>query len=498
MKWDLGRSHREITAALGVSMGAVTGVLRRATAAGLDWATARELAEEALDARLYPRGPSPPSARGPMPDFEALACERLKAGVTLQLLHIEYREANPKGFGYTQFCEYYRRWLAKRGLTMRQVHVAGDKLFVDYSGKKAHYTDCLTGLPVEVELFVAVLGASNFTFAEATATQRVPDFIASHVRAFAYFGGVPAALVPDQLKSAVIGASRYEPDLQRTYEDLAEHYGTAVVPARPRKPRDKAKVEVGVQIVQRWVLARLRKLTFFSLGELNAAIAVLIEDLNARTMKRYRATRRELFDRTDRPALRPLPTAPYEFAVWSKCKVETSYHVMVDDHAYSVPHKWVGSRVEARATAAMIEIIRSNGDVSTHPRSFVPGAATTNRAHLPVAHQKHLGWTPERIGVWAGEVGPATAALTEVILRERPHPEQGYRSCLGVLRLHKRYGTVRMERACARAMAAGARSARHVESILVHGLDRLEPLDAVVAPATPIAHENLRGRTYYN
>jgi transposase len=498
MKWDLGRSHRETASAQGVSLGVVTSVLKRATEAGLDWAAVQEMAEEALDAMLYPRGPSTPSARGPMPDFPALNRERLKAGVTLQLLHIEYREANPQGFGYTQFCEYYRRWRANRGLTMRQVHIAGDKLFVDYSGKKAHYTDPTTGVPVAVELFVAVFGASNFTFAEATHTQRVPDFIASHVRAFAYFGGVPAALVPDQLKSAVIGASRYEPDLQRTYEDLAEHYGTAVVPARPKKPRDKAKVEVGVQIVQRWILARLRNQTFFSLGELNAAIAGLIEDLNGRTMKRYRASRRELFDRTDRPALRPLPSTPYDFAVWSKCKVETSYHVMVDDHAYSVPHTWVGFGVEARATAALIEIIRSNGDVSTHARSFVPGGATTNPDHLPVAHRKHLEWTPERIAVWAGEVGPATAALTEAILRERPHPEQGYRSCLGVLRLHKRYGSARMERACARAMAAGARSARHVESILVHGLDRLEPLNTPPAPATPIAHENLRGRTYYN
>ena len=496
MKWALGLAHRAIARALGVSAGAVSETAARAQKVGLNWDEASGLSEKELEARLYVRTPVAPQTKRTMPDFAEIHIERHRPGVTLFLLHQEYLEQTPDGYGYTQFCEHYRRWVQDRGLTMRQTHLAGDKLFVDYSGKKAHFVNPQTGERVEVELFVGVLGSSNYTFAEATHTQQVPDFVASHVRMFAFLGGVTAALVPDQLKSAVVGASRYEPAFQRTYEDMAEHYGTAIVPARPAKPRDKAKVEVTVQVVQRWILARLRKETFFSLGALNARIRELLDDLNHRKMRRYDASRRELFDRIDKPALRPLPIEPYVFSEWSKAKVRTDYHVCVDDHHYSVPHRLVGQVVEMRATANTVEVLARGQRVAVHVRSREANGKTTNVDHLPASHRHHLEWTPERIAAWSSEVGPSTSALTTAILAERPHPEAGYRSCLGILRLSRKYGNERLERACTRALAAGARSYRNVQSMLEKNLDRLE----TAAPAVevkPIAHENVRGAAYY-
>ena len=499
MKWALGLSHRTIEHSLGTSIGTISKLGRQAKAKGLDWASVEGLSEEQVEAMLYAKSEvgTAESRERPMPGFAEVHAERKKPGVTLQLLHIEYLERHAHGYGYTQFCAHYRRWLKNRGLTMRQEHRAGDKLFVDYSGKKPHTIDPKTGEPVDVELFVAALGASNYTFAEATATQQVPDFVSSHVRAFAFFGGVTAALVPDQLKSGVTGASRYEPTLQRTYEDLAEHYGTAVIPARPGKPRDKAKVEIAVQVAQRWILARLRKQTFFSLDELNVRIRELVADLNARTMRRYGASRAELFERIERGALRPLPMAAYVFGTWSKAKVRGDYHVEVAGHLYSVPHRLVGDVVEMRATAHTIEVLRRGKRVAVHVRNGERGGKTTNPEHLPVAHRRHLEWTPERISAWAAKVGASTLALTTAILAERPHPEQGYRSCLGILRLSRRYGDERLERACARALGAGARSYPHIESILKNGLDRLEPA-APAAEVKPIAHANVRGAAYYD
>lgn len=497
MKWVLGLPHRAIARALGASISAISKLASRATAAGLDWATVEGLSEEEIEKRLYLKSDVPAGQRNrPLPDFAYLHAERRKPGVTLQLLHLEYMEGNPEGYGYTQFCEYYRQWLANRGLTMRQDHCAGEKVFVDYSGKKPKIVDPITGVETEVELFVGALGASNYTFAEATLTQQVADFIGSHVRMFEFFGGVTAAMVPDQLKTGVIGACLYEPVLQRTYEDFAEHYGTAVIPARPAKPRDKAKVEVAVQVAQRWILARLRNQKFFSLEELNTRIRELLHELNARTMRKYAASRRQLFERVDRPALRPLPATPYVFGTWSKAKVKNDYHVEVEGHAYSVPNRLVGEVVEIRTTATSVEVLRRGQRVAVHVRSHKRGERTTLPAHLPVAHRKHLEWTPERIYVWAAQVGPETSALTAAILNERPHPEQGYRSCLGILRLSARYGEERLERACGRAMQAGARSYRHVESILKNGLDRLETA-APAAEVQVVAHENVRGAAYY-
>jgi transposase len=488
-KWLLKRPHRSVCASTGVSV-----VLRRAAEAKLTWEAVQALDDAELEARMYP-SVATAGARAE-PDCVWIHRKRHRAGVTLELLHHEYLEKHPDGLRYTTFCDRYRAWLGRRGLVMRQVHVAGDKAFVDYSGKKAHLVDAATGEVTDVELFVAALGASNLTYAEATYTQRGPDWIASHVRAFEYFGGVPAALVPDQLKSGVTRACLYEPQVQRTYEELAQHYGTTVLPARPAHPRDKGKVEVAVQIAQRWLLARIRDEVFHSLGALNARLRELLVDLNGREMRRYGKSRRALFEAIERTSLRPLPGARFEYADWRKVRVNIDYHVAVDGHLYSVPYRLVHEEVEARITADVVELLHAGMRVAAHRRSSAKGGFTTLTEHMPSAHRAHAEWTPSRILAWAGKVGIATRELCEAILADRPHPEQGFRSCLGILRLGKRYGEPRLEAACRRAVGVRARSYRHVESILKNGLDRVVATDP--SSSLPLTHENVRGRDYFH
>jgi len=496
-KWRLGRTHREVAQSLGISSGAVGATVLRARAAGLAWSQVEALSDEALQARVY-GPPTPPTRHRPVPDCAALHAERRKPGVTLELLHLEYLEQHPDGYRYTQFCDVYRRWLQRRGLSMRQVHRAGEKCFVDYAGQKPTIIEATTGEVIDVELFVAVLGASNYTYAEATRTQQVPDWVASHQRAFQFFGGVTEAIVPDQLKSGVIIPCRYEPGLQRTYDEFAQHYGTVILPARPAKPRDKAKIEVGVQIVERWILARLRHQTFFSLATLNARIAELLADLNARPMRLYRASRRELFARLDQPALRPLPAEAFVYGDWKiGARVNIDYHIELHGHYYSVPYALLHEHVDTCLTATTVEIFHRGQRIAAHRRSLVRGRHTTDPAHMPKAHQHHLEWTPSRLIDWARTIGAQTAKLVAAILADRPHPEQGYRSCLGILRLAKHYGPERLEAACARAGAVEARSYRHVDSILKHGLDRLAVPEAPPQLTLTPVHEHLRGRDYY-
>jgi len=494
-KFVLGRSHRAIAESLGLSASTVSVAGSRATTVALTWEAMESLSDDALEERLY--GPKRVSScERPTPDPAHLHVELRRPGVTLQLLHLEYLERHPDGVRYTTFCKTYRTWCAKKSPTMRQHHAWGEKLFVDYSGKKPHIVDPQTGEVVEVELFVAVLGASNYTIAEATRTQQVSDFVGSHVRTLAHLGGIPRALVPDQLKSGVSRSCRYEPSIQRTYREMAKHYGTVILPARPHRPRDKAKVEVGVQIAQRWILARLRNQTFFSLAELNARIKELCDDLNRRTMRTYGASRKELFERHERAHLLPLPAARFICGEWKTVTVNIDYHVEFDHHYYSAPHALLHEVLDLRATDATIELYRRGERVASHARSSARGKHTTTPEHMPKAHQKHLEWSPSRIVNWASSIGPETALFVEAILASRPHPEQGYRSCLGILRLAKRYSPERLEVACGRAMSVGAKSYRHIESMLKHGLDRMQLADAK-ADATPIVHEYVRGRTYY-
>ena len=407
-------------------------------------------AVDALEQRLYGPKVTGRAAR-PVPDPTWIHTELRRTGVTLELLHLEYLQQHPDGYRYSAFCAHYRDWLARQRLSMRQLHKAGEKLFVDYSGKKPEIVEAATGIVRPVELFVAVLGASNYTYAEATETQRTADFIPSHSRTVEYLGGVPSLIVPDQLRTGVRDACRYEPILQRTYADWAAHYQTAILPARPAKPRDKAKAEVAVQVAQRWILARLRHETFFSLATLNARIRELLLDLNARPMKGYGGlSRRDLFERFDRLALRPLPAERFVYAEWCQARVNIDYHVDVARHYYSVPHRLVHQLLDIRVSSTTVEVFQGGTRLWVHRRSHHVGGFTTIPEHMPHAHRAHLEWSPSRLIRWGATVGPQTAALVEQILANRPHPEQGYRSCLGLLRLVKQYGPDRVEAASAR------------------------------------------------
>ncbi|MGQ0539682.1 MAG: IS21 family transposase [Gemmatimonadaceae bacterium] len=494
-KWEQGRSHREVAASLGLSVGIVSATLERALRAGVDAAGLTALSETELEAQLYPRAAGTAPRR--LPDFAYVHTERQHRGVTLQLLHLEYLEEQLGGYRYTQFCEYYRRWCRKRRVSMRQIHRAGEKTFVDYSGKRPVIYDARSGEPRAVELFVGVLGASSYTYAEASASQQMPEFLASQSRMFEFFGGATEVVVPDQLRSAVGDPCRYEPGLQRPYAEWAAHYGTTVIPARPAKPRDKAKVEVGVQVAQRWILARLRHERLDSVAALNVRIRELLPELNDRPMRVYGQSRRQRFEALDRPALRPLPALRWVYAQWKQAKLNIDSHVEFERHYYSAPHPLIGELLELRVSERIVEIYAKGERVASHERSRERGGYTTDPAHLPRSHQQHLAWSPTRLIHWAGTVGAHTQALVRAILADRPHPEQGYRSCLGILRLSKRYPTERLEAACARAHRAGARSYRHVDAILKAGLDRqAESTPADPAPAL-IHHQNVRGAAYY-
>jgi len=497
-KLGLQRSNREVAMALRISPSTVSNVVCAVRARGVDAAAADRLTDAELEALVYPPLLAVNAPR-PEPDCAALHLELRRAGVTLALLHFEYLHVHPDGLRYTAFCERYREWVKCSSLVMRQVHVGGDKLFVDYAGMKARIVDPTTGEVTEVELFVAVLGASNYTFAEATRTQQVPDFVASVTRALVFIGGVPRAIVPDQLKSAVARACRYDPGVQRTTAELGRYYDTTILPARPRSPRDKAKVEAGVQVAERWLLARIRNETFTSLGALNARLAELTADLNGRVMRTYKVSRRELFEKLDRPQLGPLPAVPFEASEWKKVALNIDYHVSFEGHCYSGPHALRQQNVSLwlRATTTTVELFHGHERVASHLRSYVHGHSTKPE-HMPSSHRAHAEWTPSRILDWAEKVGPFARALCDAILRERRHPEWGYRSCLGLFRLAKKYGPERLDAACRRALHAGARSYRSVQTILQHSLDR-QPLPGDEAPAASGGtHENVRGPEYYH
>ena len=496
-KWELGLSHRETSRALDVSVGAISEMLARARDAGVvAFESVRELSESALEARLYPCVSPPPSEVRALPDFPWIHRERRRPGVTLELLHQEYLESHPTGYRYTQFCEHYRKWCVCYRLSMRQVHVAGEKSFVDYAGKRPQVVNPLTGERTFVELFIGVLGASNLTFVEASWTQRVEDWCASHVRMLEYFGGATVAIVCDQLKSGVVHACAYEPVVQRTYEELAAHYGTTILPARPMKPKDKAKAENAVLIAERWILARLRNEEFSSLAALNVRIAELLERLNAKVMKLYGASRRDLFERIERSELRALPTERFTFGTWRKARVNIDYHVEVDHHFYSVPHTLVHESVETLMASTTVEVLHRGERVALHQRSHARGQHTTVPAHMPASHRAHSEWSPSRLVEWAAGIGVETKAYVERLLTARPHPEQGYRSCLGLMRLVKRHGGERVENACRRGNVAKACSYRNVQTILDNGLDRVLP-DETVSSTSPLQHSNIRGPGYY-
>ncbi len=441
-------SIRSIRQILKLSVGAIQNVVSRANTLKLTWEKVQLLDEQALTAMFYPDKETIPSAIYELPIWNEVHKELSRKGVTRQLLWEEYAEQNPNNhYSYTRFCRRYKKWLQKQKRSMRQVHKAGEKLFVDYAGQTVPIVNQATGEVDHAEIFVAVLGASNYIFAEATRSQKLIDWIDSHVRAFEFLGGVPELIIPDNLKSATTKACRYEPELNSSYQQLAEYYGTVIIPARPRKPKDKSKAEIGVQIIERWILARLRHHTFFSLNELNLCIQSLLEEVNNKPYQKLKGSRKDWFESIDRPVLSVLPKHPYEYTQIKVVKVNIDYHVQFNDHCYSVPHHLVGERIEIHAKANIVVFYFHGKRVSSHARKYYPGMTTTPE-HMPERHQKHLQWTPERLVNWAQSIGDEVLKWVKSLLAQKEHPEQAYRVCLGLLNLSKSFDDGRLNNAC--------------------------------------------------
>jgi transposase len=491
-----GVSAREIGRRLGVARTTIQDNLKRAQAAGLRWPLAPDLMDEELEQRLFRREGNKPSVRlRAEPDWATLVRELKRPAVNLMVLWEEYRAEHRDGYGYSRFCELVRQFERKLSPVMRQHHVAGDKVFVDYSGKKLGIANPATGEIRDAEIFVAVLGASSYAYAEATWSQTLPDWVGSHVRMFEFFQGCPRLVVPDNLKSGVKKASFYDPEINRTYGMMAAHYGVGILPARPRRPRDKAKVEAGVRFAQTYILGRMRHQTFFSLNEANQVIKLALERMNNHIMRRLGVSRKDLFTNIERPVLNPLPATQYEYAEWCFARVSIDYHIEVDKFFYSVPHTLLHEQVDVRITSRIIEIFHQSKRVAVHQRRFTGQRAGTEPDHMPSHHRFIAEWTPDRFASWARSFGPHTEALVGAVLASRRHPEQAFRTCLGILKLFRGLDTARVEAAAARAVAIGALNYASISSILKHSLDRAQP---AAESASIDHHPNIRGPGYFH
>lgn len=504
LKYGCHLSEREIAHSCRISRTTVTDYLLKAKAAGLDWPEAATLTETQIVERLFPDKPLPNSVSRPLPNFEYIYRELRtyqKYNLTLSQLWLEYKKDHPDGYQYSQYCELYRQWREKLDYCMRQEHRGGEKVFVDYCDGLP-IVDALNGEILTAQLFVAVWGASNYTYAEATYSQTLPEWIRSHVHALEYFECAPRIVVPDNLRSAISKACFYEPELNPTYADLAEHYNCAVIPARPRKARDKAPVEVGVLIAQRWILAVLRKRTFYSLAELNVAIRECLERLNNRPLHKVKKSRKEMFEAVDRPAALPLPPRPYEYAEWCQVRVDINYHfvIVADQHYYSVPYQLLREKLDVRLTATTVEAFHKGERVAAHVRSYIKGDYSTLPEHMPPEHRAYAEWSPERFIQWASKIGPATAKVVGRILDSRPYPEQAYKSCLGVIHLSREYKAERVEAAAKRALQYNACSYRSMKAILSSGLDHRPDPESNIGKDGQMSlpfHANIRGQEYY-
>ena len=493
-----GVSAREIGRTLGLARSTIQDNLKRAEKAGIGWPLAPELTDGILEDRLFTKaGFKPGQRRRTEPDWVALARELKRPGVNLMILWEEYRDAHPEGYGYSRFCDLFREFERRLTPVMRQHHAAGDKVFVDYSGKRVPIADPATGEVRMAEIFVGVLGASNYTYAETTFTQQLPDWIGAHVRMFRFFRGLPQLVVPDNLKSGVNKPSFYDPEVNRSYAKMAAHYDVGILPARPRKPRDKAAVEAGVRFAQSYILGRLRNRTFFSLAECNEAIGEALERMNTRPMRRLGVSRRELFETIEQPALRPLPETEWEYAEWRLARVGLDYHVEVEGFYYSVPHALIRAEVDVRVTARIVEIFHRGKRVAAHQRRYSGRRHGTEPDHMPTAHRRYAEWSPERFSRWARTIGPNTEGLIIAVLANRPHPEQGFRTCLGILRLYRGIEAARAEAISARAVKIGALNYRSVASILANNLDKAAAAKSR-EEVTLFDHSNVRGPSYFN
>jgi len=498
LKFELNLSHRAIGKMVNASPGSVSRYSAPFQQQGLEWFQLQKMSDDEIEAILCKSKSIQSKQDFVEPDFKQIHQELKRKTVTLQLLWEEYKDIyKERAYGRSKFCQLYRAWLNKLQVTMRQHHKAGDKLFIDYAGSTVPIVDTKSGEIKEAQIFVAVMGASNYTFAEATWSQKIPDWISSHVRAFAFFGGVAALLVPDNLRACTTKACRYEPEINSTYADMVQHYNTAVLPARPRKPRDKAAAEVSVQIVGRWILAKLRHQKFFTLFELNQAIAKLLIELNLKPFQKLPGSRLSQFEAIDKPALKPLPETPYVYAEFKKVHLGFDYHIEIDGHYYSAPYELTKEPIEVRITANVIEIFNKGIRVASHIRSYRRGAHTTVQEHMPKKHQKHMQWTPGRFLNWANSIGPKTLHLTKHIIEIKKHPEQAYRVCLGLLNLCKLYSKERLEAACNRAIHYHTFTRRSVAEILKNGLDKQPLLETPSESQLKNYHKNIRGPEYF-
>ena len=500
LRFDFKLSYNKIAQSCQMGRSTVGDYIQRFEKSQITWPLPDDIDDSQLEHLLFLKpqsGSSYRRERRPPADWAYVHKELRRKAVTLMLLWQEYKEQHPDGLQYSQFCQRYRNWAQRIDPVMRIEHRAGQNTFVDYAGMTMPVFDPDTGSIREAQIFVAALGASSYSYAEATWSQSLPEWIGSHVRCFEFFGGVSEAVVPDNLKTGVTKANYYEPDINPTYLDLARHYGTVILPTRTNAPRDKAKVETAVQVVERWILARLRNQKFCGLHELNQTIARLLVELNNKPFQKLPGSRRSMYESLDRPALKPLPVQRYQFAEWKKATVNIDYHIEVERHYYSVPHQLIKKKIDVRITENTIECFYRNKPVAAHRRSRKKGGYTTLKEHMPKSHRQWAEWNPDRFIRWALKIGPDTAKLIETVIGSRPLPQQGYRSCLGILRLAKRYGDARLEAASKRALAIGATSYKSIESILKHHLDAqpvLPPEEAAIA----IEHGNIRGARYYN
>lgn len=490
LKLDARLSHEQIAAALHISKGVVAKYASLASAAGLDWATMRTLSEAELEQRLLAKPAKPASYA--MPDYGRIHQELRRKGVTLMLLWEEYQAeyADRQTYRYTQFCEHFRAFARRLKRSMRQTHRAGEKLFIDFAGPTMALTD-----GGRAHIFVAALGASSYTFACATPRETMADWLDATAQALSFYGGCPQLIVPDNARAMIVDPDRYEPRSNDTVQDFARHYGTSVLPARPYRPQDKGKVESAVQVVERWILARLRHQTFATVHDVNLALRPLLDRLNQRPFQKLPGNRASAFAALDAPALLPLPAQRYELARFKTVKVHIDYHVELDGHRYSVPHALVGQTLDARITRHTIELLQRGQRVASHARCERRGAFTTVAEHMPAAHRAHMEWTPQRLINWGNDIGLATGAVVTRLLEQYKHPEHGYRACLGLLSLARRYGRARLDAACTVALQLRAYQYRHVRDILANNRDRAAP--APSTDWTSPAHANVRGPDYY-
>jgi len=489
--FEVGLSQNAIARALKIGRATVWEYIQRIKRDESDWDELKTLPEDELELRLFTSQHQENDSR-PLPDWEEVHKElHSQSYVTLQILWQEYIAKFPNGYSYQRFCFYYREWAKRYKVYMRQRHVAGEKLFVDYSGKKPRIRDLTTGKDREVELLVMSWGVSHYTYFEAHESQSLPDWIAGHCRGYEYFGCAPHIEVDDNLKSAVNKACRYDPDLNLTFTECAQHYGVAVVPARSGKPKDKGKVENGVLLAQRWALACIRNRIFYSLAELNIALRELNKIFNDKKLQKLTQSRKELFLELDKPNALPLPEKSFEYREWKHPRVGFDYHIEVDNNFYSVPWILASKVVSVRIMERTVEVFYNRERVALHHRCTLKHQYTTVSEHMPPAHQKHIEWNPARLYKWAEKIGPATRNLIEKVIKSKFHPQQGFRPAMGILRLSKTYSESRLENAAELALKFGFVRVRQISDLLKHGMDKKDQ------PTVCVENKNSRGKTYF-